>query len=182
MKRFILLLLCIICGIYANAQEYNQNYSTVKPVVFDSYIQTGVIFNGDGAGPIGEISMGGRFFEHLYLGGFIGIHSHFVGLSKEAQELLGKKVLNTCYLPIGANIKIYLTKQSVNINVPYIESSLGGFVGVDESKGWKGFFCQVGLGMDFGMFAIGIGYNGLVNNGTTSNLGYVKLGIKFPNM
>lgn len=182
MKRLILLLLCVVCGIYANAQTYNQNTSSYKPAEFESYVQTGVIFNADGAGPIGEMSMGGRFFEHLYIGGFIGIHSHFVGLSKEAQELLDKKVITTCYLPMGANIKIYLTKKSVSPNVPYIESTLGGFVGIEESKGWKGFFCQAGLGMDFGRFAIGIGYNGLVNNGVTSNLGYVKLGIKFDNL
>lgn len=181
MKRFSLILLCVVCSIYANAQTYNQNASNYNYVEFESYIQTGVIFNADGAGPIAEMSMGGRFFEHLYLGGFIGIHSHFVGLSKEAQEVLDKKVITTAYLPMGANIKIYMTKKSVSPNVPYIESTLGGFVGIEESKGYKGFFCQAGLGMDFGCFAIGIGYNGLVNNGVTFNLGYVKLGIKFAN-
>lgn len=177
MKKFIFLLLgALLCAEFTQAQT---NVATYKSAEFESYIQTGVIFSADGAGPIGEVSLGGRFFEHLYLGGFIGIHSHFVGVPKEVQEYLGKKVLTTCYLPMGANIKIYMKKKSVSPNIPYIESTLGGFVGIQESKGWNGFFCQVGLGMDFHRFAIGIGYNGLVNNESTSNLGYIKLGIKF---
>lgn len=155
------------------------NSTSTKPnIVFDSYIQTGVIFNGDGAGPIAECSLGVKFYEHLYLAPYVAIHSHFVGIPKELQDYYDKKVFSSCYIPIGANMRILLAKQSKTHIVPFIESTFGGFIGIEEMKGYKGFFCQVGLGIDINRLSLGIGYNGLVKNGT-ANMGYIKIGITF---
>lgn len=141
----------------------------------DGHLNTGVIFNDAGAGPILEIMLGGTFFEHLYLAGYWGLHTHFEGVPEYLQSYTGKKVFTSLYMPFGANMKIFFTKRSKHI-VPFIESTFGYFTGLGgEIEGRNGFFCQAGMGVDIGMLSLSIGYNGLVK-GSAANFGYIKIG------
>ena len=81
------------------------------------------------------------------------------------------------YIPLGVNLKGYLTKKfAVN---PYLECSLGAFVGIGDFSGETGFHCRVGAGIEYKRFNVGIGYNALVEYGFPLNMGYVNLGFRF---
>ena len=161
----------------SNTYNNTKSTSSSRPNVFCSgYINTGVIFNDGGAGPILEMTVGGTFFEHLYLAPYVALHAHFTPVPDELEKYYDKKFFSTPYIPIGANMKIFLTKGSTSHIVPYIEGTFGGFIGIEDLKGYNGFFCQTGMGVDIGMFSLGIGYNGLVKNGT-ANFGYIKIGV-----
>ena len=85
------------------------------------------------------------------------------------------KTLFEGYIPLELNMKGYIpVSEKVR---PYINCSLGGFFGVADLDGLNGFSCQVGAGVEINRVSIGIGYNGLVKYGT-SNLGYIKIGIR----
>lgn len=150
--------------------------SNKSKVDFSGTFNTGVIFDADGAGPICEASIGATFLDFLYLGGYLGIHGHFVPVPKELQDYYDEKVLTNSYFPIGAHMKILMLERSKYNVVPYIEGTFGGFIGVNGMmEGLNGFFCQAGMGLEFGGFTLGIGYNGLVKGGT-ANFGYIKIG------
>lgn len=134
-------------------------------VKFQGYGNLGVIFlpAGPVAGPTLDLTVGALFGEYFYAGFETGFHSLIEDLYFEG------------YIPIALNLKGYLTKTKVR---PFVNVSLGGFVGVADLSGWAGFYCQAGAGIDVKQFSIGLGYSGLVSYGTASSL-YFKLGIRF---
>lgn len=87
-----------------------------------------------------------------------------------------KYYYNYMYVPIAANLKFYIPTEKNDI-YPYINSSLGGFIGLIDFNEFKGFYCQVGLGVDVKKVSIGAGYTGLVKYGTSS-MGYLKIGVR----
>lgn len=150
------------------------------PVKFQGYATLGTIFTADGAGPTLDLTFGAKIYDHFYIGIATGFHSCFTPYEYYYQ--VGFNVYRTsgttfdAYIPIGVNMKGYLTKgRKVN---PYINCSLGGFIGVSDTlDGINGFHCQVGAGIEVKRFTFGIGYNGLVKGGTVS-CGYVQLGVR----
>ena len=149
-------------------------------VKFQGYTTLGTIFTADGAGPTLDLTFGAKIYDHFYIGIATGFHSCFTPYEYYYQ--VGFNVYRTsgttfdAYIPIGVNMKGYFTKgRKVN---PYINCSLGGFIGVSETlDGFNGFHCQVGAGIEVKRFTFGIGYNGLVKGGTVS-CGYVQLGVR----
>ena len=79
------------------------------------------------------------------------------------------------YIPLALNMKGYFTKTKAR---PFINISLGGFIGVVDLEGWNGFYFQTGAGVDIKRFSIGLGYSGLYDFGLASNL-YFNLGVRF---
>ena len=150
------------------------------PIKFQGYTTLGTIFTADGAGPTLDLTFGAKIYDHFYIGIATGFHSCFTPYEYYYQ--VGFNVYRTsgttfdAYIPIGVNMKGYFTKgRKVN---PYINCSLGGFIGVSETlDGFNGFHCQVGAGIEVKRFTFGIGYNGLVKGGTVS-CGYVQLGVR----
>lgn len=147
-----------------------RNTQPLTPIKFQGYGYLGTIFNANYAGPSVDLIFGMRIYEYLNVGIQIGFHS----------PLFEGNYSNTyyvdAYIPIGVNMKGYFTRgRKVN---PYINCTLGGFIGVCDFEGLDGFHCQVGAGIDVKRFSFGIGYNGLVKDGTAS-CGYIQLGIRF---
>ena len=141
--------------------------SSATPITFSGYANVGAIFDGYGAGPTFDITAGMKIYDYFYAGIATGFHSYL-----EPYE-----ILFAAYIPIGVNLKGYLTKnRKVN---PYINCTLGGFIGIgEEFAGINGFHCQVGMGIYFKRFTFGAGYNALVKLGTAPT-GYVKIGYRF---
>lgn len=156
MKKFLLtmlLMVAIVCS--ANARKLS---SVAK---FQGGVNVGVMFDNYGAGPTVDIDLGGRFVDHFYVGVATGLHTYFT------DELYG-------YIPIGVNLKGYITKnRKVN---PYVSTTIGGCVFVN---GIGGFHCQAGAGIKVKRFTVGIGYNGILCGGMRDDFGYVKLGVNF---
>ena len=128
------------------------------------------------AGPTLDVSVGAKIFEYFYIGVESGFRSMICTHYSYHDE---KKVSELfAYVPIGVNIKGYFTRgRKAN---PYLNCSLGGFVGVGGMiADCNGFSCQVGAGIEFGRFSLGVGYSGMKNDEFTQNNGYVKLGVRF---
>lgn len=151
--------------------------SDVATVKLQGYVNLGTIFYEMGAGPALDINVGARIYEHLYLGFETGFHTVLTPYEYYSRYYgYEKGTYFDAYVPIGVNMKGYFTKgRKVN---PYVNCSLGGFIGIGGMQGWNGFFCQAGLGVDIRRFSVSIGYNGLVEY-YTEHLGYVKLGVRF---
>lgn len=162
-----------------NANRSRINKTT--PIKFAGYLNPGTIFTADGAGPTFDISAGIKVYDYFYAGIATGFHTSFTpyeySYSNSYFTVYDTDTLFEAYIPIGINLKGYLTKgQKGN---PYVNCTLGGFIGVGDSlAGWNGFHCQVGMGVDIKRFTIGMGYNALVKVGA-AHLGYFKLGYRF---
>lgn len=150
-----------------------KNMST--PIKFQGYFTLGTIFTSISAGPTVDLNLGVKIYEHFYLGVESGFHTMLTPINNNYLESL-ENWISEMYVPLGANMKVYITKNKV-VN-PYINCSLGGFFGVgDNMAGWNGFYCQAGAGFDAQRFTFSIGYSGLVKYGTAS-CGYIKLGVR----
>lgn len=150
-----------------------KNMST--PIKFQGYFTLGTIFTSISAGPTEDLNLGVKIYEHFYLGVESGFHTMLTPINNNYLESL-ENWISEMYVPLGANMKVYITKNKV-VN-PYINCSLGGFFGVgDNMAGWNGFYCQAGAGFDAQRFTFSIGYSGLVKYGTAS-CGYIKLGVR----
>ncbi|MBR6648218.1 MAG: hypothetical protein IKL29_02435 [Bacteroidaceae bacterium] len=156
----------------------SNNLST--PIKFQGYITAGTIFTSVSAGPTLDVSMGMKIYEHFYIGVETGFHSMLTPLNYYYTHTDGSihHVTGAAfegYVPIGVNMKGYFTKnRKVN---PYINCSLGGFIGIADLGGFNGFHCQVGAGFNVKRFTFGAGYSALVLGGTAS-CGYAKLGVR----
>ena len=142
-----------------------QNLTSITPVKFQGYVNLGTVFNGYVGGPTFDVTAGARIYEYLYVGVETGFHTLF-----EYGYLYG-------YIPVGVNMKGYFTRNN-KVN-PYLNCTLGGFFGVGEFDGFNSFHCQVGLGIDVKRFTFGIGYNALVVEGESVDMGYIRLGFRF---
>ena len=151
--------------------------TTTANVKFQGYVNLGTNFYAEGAGPTLDVNFGARIFEHLYLGFETGFHSIITPFEIWGSSYGFETIrIFEAYVPIGINMKGYFT-QGKKVT-PYVNCSLGGFIGIADLGGFNGFFCQVGLGMDIKRFSVGMGYNGLVKGGAF-HCGYFKLGIRF---
>ncbi len=140
------------------------NPQSLTPIKFQGYGYVGTVFNAYEVGPSLDLSFGVKIYEYFYAGIQTGFHYIF------------SPYRDCVYIPIALNLKGYFTRgRKVN---PYINCTLGGFIGVIGIEEVNGFHCQVGAGIDVKRFSFGIGYNGLVKGGTAS-CGYVQLGVRF---
>jgi hypothetical protein len=151
-----------------------------SPITFAGYVNLGTIFNADGAGPTFDITAGMKVYDYFYAGIATGFHTVLTPYEyyyyDSYYDYYDKGTLSEAYIPVGVNLKGYFTKgRKVN---PYIDCTLGAFIGVGDLGGFNGFHCQVGMGLDIKRFTIGMGYNPLVKYGT-AHLGYFKLGYRF---
>jgi hypothetical protein len=169
----------------ARVREHCNNTSSSLPVAFRGYASVGTIFLSEMAGPTLDVSAGVFLFDHLYAGIEVGFHSllekydYYEGDYYYGDDDWGEysEILFGGYIPLGVNLKGYLTKKfAVN---PYLECSLGAFVGIGDFSGETGFHCRVGAGIEYKRFNVGIGYNALVEYGFPLNMGYVNLGFRF---
>lgn len=114
-------------------------------------------------GPAFDVTVGAAITDYFYIGFETGFHTPISNGYLDG------------YIPLAVNMKGYFTKTKVR---PYVNVSLGGWVGVAAMGGYGGFYCQTGAGVDIKRFSVGLGYSGLVMEGTASFL-YVKLGFRF---
>lgn len=128
------------------------------------------------AGPTFNLSLGVKIYDHLYMGVESGFHS----MIRKCKFAYGDRVMNETlllgYVPIGVNVKGYFTK-GMRVN-PFINCSLGGFIGVSDLDGVNGFSCQVGAGFEAGRFLMSAGYSCLKKNAYVQHAGYVQLGVR----
>lgn len=153
---------------FSNGINYNKSGS----LKFQSYINAGAIFCKGAGGPSFDCNVGVRFYDYAYIGFETGVNDMISYILIENR----KYRYNDMYIPLAANLKFYIPTAKDYI-YPYINSSLGGFIGLADFKGNRGFYCQVGLGIDIKRVSIGAGYNGLVKYGTAS-MGYLKIGVR----
>lgn len=118
---------------------------------------------GPAVGPTLDLTIGALFGDYFYAGFETGFHSLIEDPYYEG------------YIPLAVNLRGYLTKTKLR---PFVNVSLGGFIGVAGLGGFNGFYCQTGAGVDIQRFSVGLGYSGLVKFGTASSI-YFKLGIRF---
>lgn len=120
------------------------------------------------AGPTIDFSMGAKIYEYFYIGVETGL-AIFINVDNPKAVSI--------FVPVGANMKAYLTRDN-HVN-PYLNCSLGCYIGVDEAKGTNVFNFQVGAGFEAGMVSVGAGYSGFRKDGIEWNGGYIKLGVAF---
>ncbi len=160
----------------------NKNSSLTPDIKFQGYATLGAIVTSGGLGSSVDVSFGTRIGKALFVGFETGIHSvisyiryyTYDGGIVEYEDLL-LNVEN--YIPLAVNIKGFLPTRNDRF-FPYLNCSLGGFVGVGNLRGLNGFYCQVGAGIDYRRFTVGVGYSCLHKFGTV-NSGYLKLGVRF---
>lgn len=159
----------------ANDFKASNIKNMATPIKFQGYFMLGTIFNSISAGPTVDLNLGAKIYEHFYMGIESGFHTMLTPINNNYFESLENWICEM-YIPLGANMKVYFTKnKAVN---PYINCSLGGFFGVgDILGGWNGFYCQAGAGFDVQRFTFSIGYSGIVKYGT-AHCGYIKLGVR----
>ena len=203
MKKFFLLCACIFAAFTASAQGFanetvNGGHKTTKgyssgPIKFQAYANVGTIFTGpiahtsyaymditgSGGGPTVDVSAGIMIHDRLYVGGEIGVHtllgSNTFTYSDRWENYEETIEYTGVYIPMGVNLKGYITKDKT-IN-PFINCSLGGFVGTADFDYLSGLFCQVGAGIEWKRFSFGIGYNCLYDM-SAIHAGYIKLGVR----
>ena len=151
-----------------------QSQQPFNGLKFQSYIYGGAVFQEGIGGPAFDVSFGVRIYKYAYIGFETGFHCPMEVDSDPFSDTTDIYCMG--YIPLGVNLKGYIPIRNKKI-YPYINCSLGGFVGVLDLDGLNGFYCQVGAGIDIKRFSIGIGYSGLVKWGT-ANCGYVKLGVR----
>ena len=90
------------------------------PIKFQGYATLGTIFTDYTGGLTLDLTFGVNIYNYFYIGITTGCHS-----------FLSSNGPFAAYVPIGVNMKGYLTKgRKVN---PYINCSLGGFIGVSDN-------------------------------------------------
>lgn len=150
------------------------------PVKVQGYGYTGAIFMEKCGGLASDVSIGCKLYDLAYLGIELGYHTmisegQFYGRQDGYYNSYFSVSMVESYIPIGINLKGYLLRGRKV--APFINCSLGGFIGLTQLKGFDGFFCQAGAGIDIQRFSFGIGYSGLVLKGT-AHAGYIKLGVR----
>lgn len=160
----------IMFVVYQNGKKevFNEvNNDKTTNVKFQGYGNLGVLILPVGgtvsAGPTLDLSVGAAITDYFYAGFETGLHTLIGGGYFEG------------YIPLALNMKGYFTKTKAR---PYLNCSLGGFLGIADLGGFNGFYCQAGAGVDVKRFSIGLGYSGLVKLGTASSL-YLKVGVRF---
>lgn len=136
-----------------------------QKIRFQSYLYAGTVFLQEAVGPTFDASVGARLREYAYIGIETGFH--YLTIIDHGGDF--------SYIPIGINLKGYIPVGKKIY--PYINCSLGAFIGLSDFDDLYGFYCQVGAGIDIKRFSLGIGYSTIMNGGNL-NCGYVKFGIR----
>ena len=160
-----------------------------------AYFYFGTPIEKNGAGPAIDASFGARFYDYFYLGAELGYACIF---EKMVLTQGNYKVENfwmySHLFSINVNMKGYLPVSEKLF--PFINLTMGlGFFPLDGTihdgqhrsdydihlgltNGLRWFNMQVGAGVDFKRFSVGLGYHALSKNGVTANIGYFKMGIR----
>lgn len=169
-KLFAIMACAVTLSATASAQEY------VLSPMFQGYATAGTVFFGGGRevkwGTDFNASFGARLDDYTYIGvesGLAVIDSYTV------QTYLIDESVTSAYVPIACNFRL-MYPVSTRF-VPYINVSVGGFIGVFDLHR-NGFYLQLGAGIDYKRFTFGVGYTGLGDHGF-ANAGYLKVGVKF---
>lgn len=136
-----------------------------QKIRFQSYLYAGAVFMQESVGPTFDASVGARLREYAYIGIETGFH--YLTVIDHGGDF--------SYIPIGINLKGYIPVGKKIY--PYINCSLGAFIGLSDFDDLYGFYCQVGAGIDIKRFSLGIGYSTIMNGGNF-NCGYAKFGIR----
>ena len=129
-----------------------------------------------GAGPTVGVTAGALIMDYFYAGVETGFESLFSSVAITDGYYIYKVNSFEGYIPLGVNMKGYFTKDTAL--KPYLNSSLGGFFGLADLGGLNGFRFQIGAGVDFKRFNLGIGYN-MLYKWDAAHSGYIKLGYRF---
>ena len=161
---------------YSASAKSNNETRAITPIGVAGYVMAGMLVGEIGAGSIGSLyagptldfSVGAKIYERFYMGVETGL-AYFISVNNP-------KVFSM-FVPVGVNMKGYLTRESKV--TPYLNCSLGAYIGVDDAKGVNVFNFQVGAGFEAGIVSVGAGYSGFRKDGIEWNGGYIKLGIAF---
>ena len=167
MRRLIISILALLSVATLSAQGGDERFK------LQVQADLGTIFLDGAGGPTVTLGVGGRMFDHLYVGAETGFDTMIKRYNK-----LGVLQYSRFegYVPLGVNLKGYLFKD--RDWSPYLNCSLGGFFGFYKEHWFDGFRSQIGLGVDIKQFNVNIGYHVLVHD-ITQHFGYVKLGYRF---
>lgn len=140
-------------------------------------------------GPAINVEMG-CFIKQMFFAG-IGLGIHGLMANTHTTYFDRRSPIKTCVwvMPIYSDFKCYILQKTI---APFVNVSLGGFIGLGgnghvEYLGEKsvqvkpdgGFYCRLGLGMEYKHFIVGIGYQCLKANAIRADhLGYVKVGVR----
>ena len=161
---------------YSASVKPKNETRAITPIAVSGHAMVGMLVGEIGlgsmgslyAGPTLDFSIGAKMYEHFYIGVESGL-AFFINVDNPKAF--------SVFVPVGVNMKGYLTRGS-KVN-PYLNCSLGGYIGVDDAKGINVFNFQVGAGFETGIFSIGAGYSGFRKDGIEWNGGYIKLGVAF---
>ncbi len=168
MRKFLLVCAALCVSFVCSAQS--------QKVKFQGQVDVGTVFMQGGAGPTVGVTAGALIMDYFYAGVETGFESLFSSVAITDGYYIYKVNSFEGYIPLGVNMKGYFTKDTAL--KPYLNSSLGGFFGLADLGGLNGFRFQIGAGVDFKRFNLGIGYNMLYKWGAAHS-GYIKLGYRF---
>lgn len=188
-------------------ESQQQNVDTLgqctPKVLFRNYIDVSAIFGQEQldvdssmdlqkvsvAGPAINVEIGCFIKQMFFTGIGLGVH----GLMANTQVTCFDKTIpikaRIWVMPIYGDFKCYILRKAV---APFVNASVGGFVGLGGSgyieyfgkgtvhvKPDGGFYCRLGLGMEYRHIIVGIGYQCLKANSIKGDhLGYVKVGVR----
>ena len=164
---------------FAEIKSVNETNQTKKPLVkFQGYGNLGLIFNPSvlGAGPTVDAGVGILVSDYFYAGFEMGFHDLICDAQNTVNSIKYYLTVNGCYIPMSLNLKGYMTKSKIR---PYVNLSLGGFVGVVAFEDETGFYCKAGAGIELKRWTLELGYSGLHQYNMEVNNLYFNVGFRF---
>lgn len=164
---------------FAEIKSVNETNQTKKPLVkFQGYGNLGLIFNPSvlGAGPTVDAGVGILVSDYFYAGFEMGFHNLIYDAQITVNSIKYYLTVDGCYIPMSLNLKGYVTKSKIR---PYVNLSLGGFVGVVAFEDETGFYCKAGAGIELKRWTLELGYSGLHQYNMEVNNLYFNVGFRF---
>ena len=137
-------------------------------------VYAGMVFNGWdwNIGPALDLAYGARFYDYFFLGLDLGYSCWFEKVYNGPYYEGYRTALH--FASLRLNMKGYWP-VSENLS-PFLNLDLGTSVWV---AGFAFFNMQVGAGVEFRRFSLGMGYNLLSLFGEDVHSGYLRLGVRF---
>ena len=144
-------------------------------VKFQGYGNLGLIFNPSvlDAGPTVDAGIGILVSDYFYTGFEMGFHWLIYDAQVNINQANYYVTVDGCYIPISLNLKGYMTRNKIR---PYVNLSVGGFIGAVTFKDEAGFYWETGAGAEFKRWTLEFGYSGLPS--FIHNL-YFNVGFRF---